>query len=500
MSASLILRAALASAAATLALAAPAGAASTWTVSAVTKTATWSENTNSALIKATLSISPGATASPADDRLVSTLPITGGGCVSQMSVSLCPLGNGTVAYDTIVASLSGDLSPYEINVDLDRPGLRTQGIFSLAVGPNAPNGKLNGSATTVGPIVTNGFFNVTGGADDDALAGSDGGNDTLSGGPGDDAISGLKGNDTLSGGPGDDAISPGLGVTEVADGGEGSQDTLSGAGEAGPAALSLDGAVNDRVVAGQTLTMTGFENLTGGDGNDALIGDVGFNHLYGGEGNDTIDGGGGGHDVLRGQSGDDVIQARDALTLFGDIACGGGTDSAIVDAADLVASDCEAVDRSPAPAGFVPPTFPGGPTSETGAPAGNTVPVPGTPAAAAAAAAAAQAAAPVLAITTPKSVKRSALTKGVKVQVGSDQVATITVELLTTARAVRAAAVPKDNLAIARSTKSAVQAQRTFTLRPDRSLTRGLKGLSVRVTAVSATGVTTVVKRSLKLR
>lgn len=498
MLAHLLLRVALASAAATLSLATTAGAASTWSVNVATQTATWTENTVSAGIPSTLSVVPGPTASPADDRLVSTYPITGGGCTVLGTGSSCPLFSGATAMDTFVASFSGTLSTYTITADFDRPGLRMQSVISLAGGPTGPNGTFTGAATSIGPIATSGFGISTGGADDDALSGNAGPN-TLTGGPGDDALSGLAGNDTLVGGPGDDAISPGAGTTESADGGEGSQDTLSGAGEVGPAALSLDGVVNDRVLAGQTLTMTAFENLTGSDGNDTIVGDAGFNHLYGGAGNDTIDGAGGGHDVLRGQSGDDLIQARDALTLFGDIACGGGTDSAVVDAADLVAADCETVDRSPAPPGFVAPTFPGGPTSETGAPAGNTTPAPGSPAASAAAAAALPAA-PVLTIESPRSVKRSVLPKGVKIRISSDQAATVTVELLTTAKAVRAAAVPKDNLAIARSTKPGVTTQRTFTLRPERGLTRGLKSLSVRVTAVSGAGVTTVVKRPLKLR
>lgn len=139
------------------------------------------------------------------------------------------------------------------------------------------------------------------------------------------------------------------------------------AGEAGPAALSLDGAVNDRVATGQTLTLTGVENVAGSDGDDVLSGDAGFNHLDAGPGNDKVDGAGGGHDVIR-------------------------------------------------------------------------------------------------------------------------------------AGAVRATAAPKDNLVLARSMKAAVTKQRTFTLRPSRPLTRGLKSLSVRVTATSAAGVVTRVKRPLKLR
>lgn len=464
-----------------------ASAASTWTTNIATQTATWTENTVSSQVTVSLSVLPGPTASPVDDQMLFSYPTTGVGCTPQGGGSKCPLGTGSVAFDTFNASLTGNVTTYAITADFDRPGLRMTSAFSLASGPNAPWGVFDGSATSVGPIATSGFSPSTGGGDDDALTGNAGAN-VLTGGEGSDALSGLAGNDTLIGGPGDDAISPGAGTAETADGGPGSQDTLSGAGEAGPAALSLDGVVNDRVVTGQTLTISGFENLSGGEGNDTLTGDAGFNHIYGGAGNDAIDGAGGGHDVLRGQSGDDTVQARDALALFGDVACGGGTDTAVVDAADLVDPDCEVVDRSPAPPGFVAPSFPGGPTTATGAPAGSVGAV---------SAAAVAAASPVITLELPKSVKRSALSKGVKVRVASTPAAAITVELVTTART---AGSPKDNLVIARSTKGSVGAQQTFTLKPSRSLARAARKVSVRVTATSPSGLVTVVKRSLKLR
>ncbi len=479
----------MASLACTLALVAPAGAASTWSVNAATGTATWTENTNSAAIPATLSIAPGPTASPADDRLVSSYPITGGGCFVQGPNSICPLGNGTVAYGTLVASLSGQLSPYSISVDLDRPGLRTEGVFTLAGGPNGPSGTFDGSATTTGVLITNGFGPATGGADDDALSGNDGAN-TVSGGAGNDALTGLKGNDTLLGGPGDDVLSPGLGTGQVADGGDSSRDVLSAAGEDGPAVFSLDGAAND-TLAGGSLTIAGIEDLAGSDGNDTLTGDAGFNHIFGGLGDDAIDGAGGGHDVLRGGPGNDTINARDAAALFSDVACGGGTDTVIVDAADLVDPDCENVDRTPAPAGFVAPSFPGGPTTSTGAPAGSSA---GTAAQAAVTPA-------VLTLSVPKSVKRADLRRsGVKVKVAATPSADITVELLTTARAIRAAAVPKDNVVLARSKKTGVSGAHTFTLRPDASLLRGAGSVAVRVTALTAAGVRTVERRALRVR
>ena len=491
MLAHLVLRAALASVATTLLLAGSAGAASTYTTSVGTKTATWSENTTGIGAGIQLSIEPKGPGA-ADDRLIIGFATTGGGCTPVAGGASCPLGSGTVALDTLVINVSGSTSTYNLYADFDRPELRMTSVVTLGVNST---GTFDGSTTHVGPIAATGFSTITGGDDDDALTGRDAAS-TITGGPGDDALSGRGGNDILNGGPGDDTISPGEGGVEQADGGEGSQDTLSAAGETGPAAFSLDGVLNDSVIPGQLLTASGFENLVGSDGPDQLIGNGGFNHIYGGAGNDKIDGNGGGHDVLRGQAGDDLILSRDILTLFSDVGCGGGTDTTIVDAADLVASDCESVDRSPAPAGYVAPSFPGGPTSSTGAPAGNTSPAPGS-------VAAVSLVPPIVTLDTPKSVKRSSVKKGVKVTVSCDQVASVVLELVTTAKSARAsrAAVPKDNLTIARSTRKALTGRETVTIKPDAKLARSVGNtLSVRVTATNAAGVTTVLKRPLKLR
>ena len=126
-----------------------------------------------------------------------------------------------------------------------------------------------------------------------------------------------------------------------------------------------------------------------------------------------MDGNGGGHDVLRGGPGTDTIRARDASPLFGDIACGGDADTAIVDVADLVAPDCETVDRAAAPAGF----------TATGAP---------------------DTAAPSVTIGGRASVTRAALLKGLAIPVTVGEPATITVELLVRARRVASAAAAGD--------------------------------------------------------
>jgi RTX calcium-binding nonapeptide repeat (4 copies) len=152
----------------------------------------------------------------------------------------------------------------------------------------------------------------------------------------------------------------------------------------------------------------GHDGLYGGGGPDRLLGGAGWDHLYGGNGNDILDGGpastewpngefdrrerligGAGDDVLRSHigaavlddgwgsnrfdsrdpltqchvnlrarslasggprcidwvlagSGDDFVQARDGNA--DEIQCGGGRDTAIVDALDSVSS-CETVRR-----------------------------------------------------------------------------------------------------------------------------------------------------------
>jgi RTX calcium-binding nonapeptide repeat (4 copies) len=474
------------------ALAAPASAVVefTYLMNPATRTATLTHSLNSEPI-VNISVDPKG-AGVLNDRLV--LNQQAAGCLPEGDVYTCPLSSGSTPIENLIATFgSSGGNQYRTAIDLDRPGLRMR---ATVVRTQSSYIRLDASATTSGIIATSSVFEALGGADDDALSGDDGAN-TLTGGPGNDSLVGLKGKDTLLGGPGDDALVPGEGPAgQIVDGGDGSRDTLGFGGDDGPAVISLDGQAND-TFKGLALTVTGIEDLGGSDGNDTLIGDAGFNHISGGDGNDTIDGAGGGHDVLRGNAGDDTINARDASALFSDVACGPGNDTAIVDAADLVDPDCETIDRTPAPAGFVAPAFPGGPTTASGAPAG----VAATAAASAVQAAVAPAA---LTLTVPKSIKRVDLRrKGLKLTVASNQSAAVTAELLTTARAIRAtraAAVPKDNVVLARSTKQGVAGARTFTLRPDASLARGATSIAVRITAITSSGVRTVERRSVKLR
>src|SRR5205085_2277991 len=113
-------------------------------------------------------------------------------------------------------------------------------------------------------------------------------NDTLSG----DATA-----NTVSGGAGDDTLATGGnagGTVDLLDGGTGS-DTASFADYTANVTARLNGA-NDGTanIAGAAIaTLRGIENLTGGAGNDILIGDDNANVLEGGLGNDVLDGGAG---------------------------------------------------------------------------------------------------------------------------------------------------------------------------------------------------------------
>jgi Ca2+-binding RTX toxin-like protein len=136
-----------------------------------------------------------------------------------------------------------------------------------------------------------GIEHVSGTAYDDTLIGNggdnwiwgEGGNDTLLGGGGNDLITVDAGNSTLDGGTGTDTASfwgidtfP-VGVT---------------------VSLALQGGAQI-VAAGSTMTLTGFENLSGTTYGDTLIGDAADNILAGYTGDDILFGGAG-NDILYG--------------------------------------------------------------------------------------------------------------------------------------------------------------------------------------------------------
>jgi serralysin len=141
---------------------------------------------------------------------------------------------------------------------------------------------------------------------------------TISGGDGNDILSGDSGNDTISGGNGNDVIDGGAGNDKL-DGGNGI-DTLSYASDT--AGVTVDLSKKDvKSDASGHDKISGFENATGGSGNDTLTGSKTDNVLIGGGGNDTINGSGG-IDTLTGGAGNDQFhfaklnEVGDTITDF----------------------------------------------------------------------------------------------------------------------------------------------------------------------------------------
>jgi Ca2+-binding RTX toxin-like protein len=103
--------------------------------------------------------------------------------------------------------------------------------------------------------------------------------------------------------------------------------------------------------------------VNGGDGDDNLHNTTSTpSTLSGGDGDDSLEGGSG-NDVLRGNqgldthagnAGDDFIDSRGTRPDF--VNCGSGTDTVRADATDVIASDCEIVDRLTAPTSGPSPT------------------------------------------------------------------------------------------------------------------------------------------------
>ncbi len=136
--------------------------------------------------------------------------------------------------------------------------------------------------------------------------------ENVTGGSGADSITGDTLDNVIDGGPGQDTLKAG-----------GGSDTVSYASYTVNVRVSLDGLDNDGATT-ENETLEGFENITGGSGNDTLTGDTGVNSIQGGMGDDSINGGDGDDLFLGGGMGDDTVRGGNgADTVVG----GMGTDS-----------------------------------------------------------------------------------------------------------------------------------------------------------------------------
>ena len=255
---------------------------------------------------------------------------------------------------------------------------------------------LSGAGTLFGGA---GNDTLTGGEDGPGYKGSGPPSDLLVGGPGDDTLRGGAGDDFLTGDggaiPSADAFDRGSG-NDAIDGG-GGVDSVSYAGRTAGVRVDL---ADDAAIAGgpgERDRVSGVENVTGGDGDDVLLGNEfrnridgeagddrivgrdGWDRMSGGAGADVLDGragsddldGGSGRDTLRGGIGDDdLVAGSDGDSLDGgrghdtffpgrprSLRCGSGRDQVGRPSGALLGADCESlllgVGRTPASSDFV---------------------------------------------------------------------------------------------------------------------------------------------------
>ncbi|QTD57489.1 cadherin domain-containing protein [Parasphingorhabdus cellanae] len=166
---------------------------------------------------------------------------------------------------------------------------------------------------------------LTGDDGDDIISGR-GGNDYITAGDGDDVLDGGTGTDTILGGLGNDLIHALIVGEDTIDGGAGI-DTVSFA--ATSTALSID-------IDNPAHKLTSIENITGGAGNDDVLGNAAANQIDGGAGNDLIEGAAGADTLIGGDGIDTLTYAGSAAgNAFMSGLIGGSSVNGVVIASDI---------------------------------------------------------------------------------------------------------------------------------------------------------------------
>ncbi|WP_164913505.1 M10 family metallopeptidase C-terminal domain-containing protein [Sphingomonas sp. UV9] len=248
--------------------------------------------------------------------------------------------------ENLIGSQYNDTLIGDANANIIEGGL---GNDTLSAGAGDDTASYAGSAAGVTvSLALQGAAQNTGTAGTDTLTGFE----NLVGSAFNDTLSGDAAANTVSGGAGDDTLATGGnvgGTVDLLDGGTGS-DTASFAGYTAGITARLNGA-NDGAanIAGAAIaTLRGIENLTGGAGNDILIGDDNANALEGGLGDDVLDGGAGIDTLLfTGATGVTVnltaLTAQglgnDTVINFENVRTGSGADSVTGDAGNNILFD-----------------------------------------------------------------------------------------------------------------------------------------------------------------
>ncbi|WP_370631478.1 hypothetical protein, partial [Methylosinus sp. Sm6] len=265
------------------------GAADTLDGGAGVDTADYSDKTASVVVTLNGGTNAGVTVgNVAEDTIRNIENVTGGsGADTLTGDELANVLSGGGGNDTLKGGDGADTLDGGAGVDTaDYSDKAASVVVTL-------NGSTN-AVVTVGGVAEDmirNIENVTGGSGDDVLSGDDLAN----------VLNGGDGNDTLKGGGGADTLDGRAGV-----------DTADYSDKTASVVVTLNGATNATVRVGgvDEDTIRNIENVTGGSGADTLTGDELANVLNGGGGNDTLKGGGGA-DILDGGDGVDTADYSD---------------------------------------------------------------------------------------------------------------------------------------------------------------------------------------------
>lgn len=203
---------------------------------------------------------------------------------------------GGAGLDTLQGGLGNDFLSGQAEA-----GLLSGGDGNDTLQGNTANDTLNGDVGDDRLFGLQGDDVVNGGEGADSLLGGIG-TDSLSGGAGADTLQGDLGNDTLDGGADFDRINEVLDTNLTIVGITLSTTTMGTDSVIAVERIQVSGGASDNFFDGRLATVPVF--LSGGDGNDTLLGGSKADGVVGGEGNDVLSGGAG-VDVIDGGNGTD---------------------------------------------------------------------------------------------------------------------------------------------------------------------------------------------------
>jgi Ca2+-binding RTX toxin-like protein len=243
--------------------------------------------------------------------------------------------DGGAGYDTIQAAANNVVLSFSSIIGIE--AFSAGGFTGVTIAGSTGNDIMD-----FGGVVTTGGMAISGGAGDDTITGTQG-VDTLRGDAGNDTIYGLGGNDLIDagtgadnvyGGAGDDTFLVGVDATLAADNFDGGAGVDTIQATANNVTMYIGAMVDIEVISSGGFTGVTVAGTTGADtldftgktfsgsvvvnglaGNDTIIGGSGVDTLRGGDGNDAISGASGA-DLLYGDAGADTLNGGDGADIL----------------------------------------------------------------------------------------------------------------------------------------------------------------------------------------